>query len=153
MEIILMVGIAGSGKSTLARTVFPYHARISLDSVRKWCPARQQKILGRHPKFPDDALDKARKIEHVLVTEALNEGRNIVIDDTNLTRKIRSRHVILGQKYGATINAVFFQNISKAYERNKSRAVSLPDGALARHHRELEPPHEDEGFEFIQIMK
>ena len=41
MEIILMVGIPGSGKSTLARIAFPYHVHISLEVIRKWCPARQ----------------------------------------------------------------------------------------------------------------
>lgn len=88
------------------------------------------------------------------MTEALDEGKNIVVDDTNLTHAIRRRHVILGQKYGTTINVVFFQNISRAYEQNRRRSNgSLEDRILDSKRKELEPPHQDEGFGYIQIMK
>ena len=155
MEIILMVGIPGSGKSTLSRKLFSSHVHVSLDIIKKWSRVRQQKILDTYSEFPSGALSRGRKIEHVLITEALDEGKNIVVDDTNLTHEIRRRHVELGRKYGATINVVFFQNISRAYEQNRCRPDALEDYILDGKHKELESPHQDEGFEspHIQIMK
>ncbi len=153
MEIILMVGIPGSGKSTLARKIFPRHVYVSLDAIKQWSRARRQKMLDRYSGSPGDTLSKGRKIEHALMTEALDGDKNIVVDDTNLTCEIRRRHVELGREYGATMNVVFFQNIPRAYERNRRRPEPLEDYVLDGKRKEFEPPHKDEGFGYIQIMK
>ena len=154
MEIILMVGIPGSGKSTLAGKLFSSHVHVSLDAIKKWSYARQKKTLEMYSGSHSGAFSKGRKIEHVLMTEALEGGKNIVVDDTNLTRAIRRRHVELGRKHGATINVVFFQDIPRAYEQNRSRADdALEDWILDVKHKELEPPCQDEGFGYVRIME
>ena len=148
-----MVGIAGSGKSTLARRIFSQHVHVSLDGIKRWSRARQQKMLDLYSRSPSDAPSKGRKIEHVLMTEALDDGQNVVVDDTNLTREIRRRHVKLGRKYDAAINVVFFQNVSRAYEQNRHRPEPLDDWILDDQRKKLEPPCEDEGFGYIQSIK
>ena len=148
-----MVGIAGSGKTTLARTAFPHHTHVSLDTIKKFCARKRQRILARYGG-PDGGLSKTRRVEHVMVADALGAGQNVVVDDTNLTRKVRARHIALACKYGATTNAVFFQNIQRSYMQNRTRTgrERLDDGILGMHYAELEHPHMDEGLAFIQTM-
>ena len=97
-------------------------------------------------------LSNNRKAEYILVRDALQEGKNIVIDDTNITRKIRKTHIDLAHKYGATMNVIFFQNHSKAQEQNASRLEPIPKDIVDGFLRDLEPPHKDEGIDSIRIV-
>ena len=128
MEVIVMVGIAGSGKTTLATSLFPSHRRISLDEIKH---------------------DRSR--EEKMVTEFLIQGKNIIIDDTNLDCKIRARHVGLARRHGAQVKAVFMNlPMEKIQENNQGRKKPVPDAALFKMKRQLEPPTMQEGFDFIQ---
>ena len=151
-----MVGIPGSGKTALSRTAFPDHSYISLDAIKKFTPAQKHGLLMQYDAnrnlWPSQKLSKGRRIEHVMLNDALKKDRNIVIDDTNVTMDIRKLHISLARRYGATINTVFFQNIQKAYEQNQNRKDVLDKKILDKFHKDLEPPHESEGFGFIQVM-
>ena len=127
MEIILMVGISGVGKTILAKSLFPTHNRISLDEIRN------------------------RTREYEIIIEFLKQNKNIVIDDTNLTQKIRSHHITLGNKYDAQINALFIDlPMWKIQKNNKTRERSIPESALFHMRNQLEAPTTKEGFNFIQ---
>ena len=149
-----MVGIQGSGKTTLTETAFPNHIHISLDKIEKFPSAKKCELSKRYTidGLSDQPISEGRKIEYVLINNALRNGKNIVIDDTNITRQIRRRHIILAQKYHCTVNAIFFLNIQKAYEQNKNRKKPLDKEILDRFHKDLELSHKSEGFEFIQVM-
>ncbi len=110
-------------------------------------------MLDGYSGSPCNVISKGRKMEHVLMTDAAGWRQNTVVDYTNLTRKIRRRHVELGRKHGATTNAVFFQNVPRTYERNGRRPEPLEEWILDGKRKELEPPREDEGFGYVQIMR
>ena len=150
-----MVGIPGSGKTTLTRIAFPNHMHVSLDKIKKIPFIKKNNILKRYVDnriSMNQHLSDVRKIEHVIMSDALRDGKNIVVDDTNVTKEIRKRHVNLAYKYNAKVNVVFFQNIQRAYEQNNNRKGQLDKKVLDRFHNQLEYPHEEEGFEFIQII-
>ena len=149
-----MVGIPGSGKTTLAKIAFPSHARISLEDIGKLPGPEKSRMLSQcHrdiPHYPN--LDRDRRIECVQIYDALKKGDNIVIDDTNITRRVRDRHVMLAKTQGAVVNAIYFSNTERAFRQNEGRKARIDDGGLYASLAHMEPPEYDEGFAFIQIM-
>ena len=154
MELILMVGIQGSGKTTLAKNEFPSHVHISLDKMKESAGDRSR-LLARYReevRDQDPNLSNNRRAEYILVCDALREGKNIVIDDTNITREIRKTHIDLAHKYGVTVNAIFFQNHPKAQEQNARRPEPISKNIVDGFLWDLEPPHKDEGIDSIRIV-
>ena len=131
MEVILLVGIAASGKTTFCKQFFSNHFRISLDEIEKHSRTKQAQIFENNLKL----------------------GKNIIIDDTNLTRKIRSMHIKLAKKYDAELKAIFFNySMDRIELQNSKREKSLPNYVLFSMKKQLEVPSEEEGFDFIQIL-
>ena len=97
-------------------------------------------------------MDVARRVEYVLIDEALGRGESVTVDDTNLTKDVRRRHVNLAKMRGATVNVIYFTNNEQAFRQNDRREAGLPVGALRKRRDELEPPETDEGFELVQIV-
>ncbi len=131
MEMIILVGIAGSGKTTWCTKYLPSHTRISLDDIK----------------------NHDRKLEDRKIISELETGNNIVIDDTNLTKAIRKRHITIATRYHASINAVYFCiDAQKAYAQNCKRERKLPYYVLDKQRKQLEMPHRDEGFGLVQVL-
>ena len=103
-----MVGISGAGKTTWTNKLFPQHVSISLDKIKH-----------------------NRNKENIMIEDHLKEQQNIVIDDTNLDRDTRSKHITLAKKYNAKITVVFVDTpMSKILINNKNRDVPLAEPAL-----------------------
>ena len=88
----------------------------------------------------------------VLLHEALNACKNIVIDDTNLTKDIRARHISTAHEYGGVVRAVHFSNVSQAFDYNRKRMRRLDDSVLYGQRDKKSVPTKKEGFEYIQQM-
>ena len=132
MEVLLMIGVPGSGKTAISKMLFPEHKQVSLDEIQ------------RHD----------RSVEYAMVEQRLCDGHNVVIDDTNLTKKIRAEHIRLAKRYNARVVAVFLDlPMDTILAQNNKREDSLPEPALFKRKKELERPSEDEGFDFIQRLE
>ena len=148
-----MVGISGSGKTTLSKLAFPHHAHVSLDVLRMIPTPEKVDMLEQHrDMLCCKELSNEKKRECVLLHKYLLEGRNIVIDDTNLTKDIRERHISTAQSYGGVVRAVHFTNVSQAVNYNRKRMKSLSDSVLLEQRKKMAAPVEREGFEYIQRM-
>ena len=102
-EYVLMVGVALSGKTTYIKANFD-HERISLSF-----------------------FDNNRKKELDYIEECLSKGKNVVIDDTNLTVAIRKKHIDLAKKYSCKIRGIFMNTSRGLLEkRQRSRRDPFP---------------------------
>ncbi len=156
-----MVGIQGSGKTTLAKTEYPKHVHVSLDKNRDMSDAEKSRLIARYER--EKALHFAklsanRMAESMMIHDALTAGRNVVIDNTNVSKKIRKHYIRLAHHHGAGVTAVFFENTELAYERNAGRAdkpgeIMVPEDVVDGFCKDLEPPDKGEGFDFIRVIR
>jgi predicted kinase len=131
LEIVVLVGIPGSGKTTLALNSYPNHKRINLDTLH------------------------TRNKEDEEISNALANGRDLIIDNTNTSIKSRSKYVQMAKLFGVSVKAVFLQcPLELALERNAHREGKgrVPDSAVRFYYKVLQPPKLDEGFDRIDVV-
>ena len=129
MEIIVMVGIPGSGKTTLVSTRFPNHKRISLDALH------------------------SRQKEDEEIASCLMSGKDMVIDNTNTTRRSRQKYVDMARLFGIPIRALYIDcPVEVALERNASRVGKerVPDKAVRFYNKIIQRPSVEEGFDSVE---
>jgi bifunctional polynucleotide phosphatase/kinase len=130
MEYVLMIGITLSGKTTYRKSNFD-HKAIQLSY-----------------------FNNSRKRELEYIEDCLKEGKSIVVDDTNLTRKIRKLHIGLAKKYKAQIIGIFMNTSAGIIDQRRlRRADQLPLAVINKQLKDLETPTKDEGFDKLIVHK
>lgn len=132
-EMVIFVGLQGAGKSSFYRERFATtHNHVSKDNFRS-------------------NKNKARRQEQ-LILEAFANGRNVVVDNTNLTREDRATLVTLARQFDAEVIGYYFtSSLEQSLRRNAGRAgrERVPDVALYVANSRLEVPVLDEGFDTL----
>ena len=130
IECVLMIGVALSGKTTYVKANFD-HERIALSY-----------------------FDNDRKKEQEYIEKCLSQGKNIVIDDTNLTAAIRKQHIDLAKKYNARVRGILMNTSRGLLEkRQRSRRDPFPISAIYKQLNQLETPLMEEGFDELIVKK
>ncbi|XP_055343787.1 uncharacterized protein F21D5.5-like [Paramacrobiotus metropolitanus] len=104
-EVIVLVGLQGSGKSHFAREYLKAgsYVHINRDTLKTW-----QKCVA--------ATDKA-----------LQEGKSVVVDNTNPDKESRDRYISLAKKYHVPCRCfVFTTSIEHAQHNNTFREIIDP---------------------------
>ena len=130
--MVIMIGIQGSGKSTF------YHTFLAKDFVR----------------INLDTL-KTRHREALLIEECLQNQKNFAIDNTNPTKEVRQRYILIAKEAGYRIVGYFMESKLKAcIERNNSRQgkEKIPAIAIAATSNKLQTPSYDEGFDELYFV-
>ncbi|NEO28822.1 MAG: ATP-binding protein [Kamptonema sp. SIO4C4] len=131
MELVILIGLQATGKSTFYRTYFAEtHRQVSKD-------------LMRNNKRP-----QRRQIQ--LITNALEAGQSVVVDNTNPTVADRKPLIELGKQYGAEMIGYFFQSpLPDCLYRNQQRTgkARVPDIGIYATVKKLVPPTYAEGFD------
>lgn len=130
LQYVLMIGVTLSGKTTHSRKNYPDHEYVSLTAVKS-----------------------NRKLEMSLIEEYLKLGKSVVIDDTNLTRKIRQLHIDLARKYNAKIIGIHMKASRDLLARRRWKRSDIMDMAVINKMlKDLEIPEKNEGFDELYII-
>ena len=134
MELLILIGLPASGKSTYAKNALPGHVVVSKDALRKSKKStKQEKQMKR-------------------IAEALFAGRNVVVDNCNLTAEVRAPLIEMGKARRAKVIAMCFEpDLALSIERNAKRAGKefVPEWIVRKMFREIERPTLGEGFDEI----
>jgi predicted kinase len=133
------VGLPGSGKSTY---VSAKDGVLSSDEIRKL--------------LVDDATDQSIHAQTFatmrrLLTLRLELKRPITyIDATNLTPKERLPYIRIARKYGAMVEALFFDTpLAECQRRNLARHRVVPRDVIEKMSGRLRAPVVEEGFDRV----
>jgi len=138
----MLVGLPGSGKSTYAKDLTKWYVWLSSDAIRK-------ELYGDESIQGDN--DKVFKILHQRLHQALLEGKNVVYDATNISRKKRmsilSQEPLLKNYFKEAI--VFATSIEICIERQLTRKRQVPTDIIMRMARSFNYPLKTEGFDSV----
>ena len=129
-ECIILVGLQGAGKTTLYRQRFAAsHAHLSMDLV------------------PNARHKSARLLREL--ARALDDGRSVVVDNTNPTAEVRAPLIAAAVSRGAQVIGYSVEATpGEALARNRMREgkARVPDVAIFSTARRLQRPRRSEGF-------
>jgi predicted kinase len=148
MELIMLVGIPTAGKSTFSNDKkYKDYIRVSSDDIlQEVAKERKQSyntVFKANIRFAQIAMMK-------VLRKAIEDGKSIIWDQTNLTRKQRREKLKhIPDTYKKT--AVYFiVDLETALKRNTQRPGKvIPPEILERMIKEYELPTNEEGFDTI----
>ncbi|MFL5352160.1 AAA family ATPase [Archangium sp.] len=133
MDLVLFIGLQGSGKSSFYRERFAAtHVHVSKDL---WPNARRREARQRR-----------------LISEALAQGRSVVVDNTHPLVEDRAPLIAIGREKGArVVGYVFESDLEACLARNAARVgrARVEDKALHITWRKLRWPSYAEGFDAL----
>jgi predicted kinase len=147
-EAIFLVGVPTSGKSTFSSNPkYSKYTRVSSDDIlQEVAKERKQSyntVFKANIRFAQIAMMK-------VLRKAIEDGKSIIWDQTNLTRKQRREKLKhIPDTYKKT--AVYFiVDLETALKRNTQRPGKvIPPEILERMIKEYELPTNEEGFDTI----
>jgi len=141
VKLAITVGLPGSGKST-------YLARLGVNAISS------DEIRRLIADDPHDQTMNARIFAGVryLIRQRIAAGRPVTyVDATHLTAWERKPYVILAQRYGCTLEALFFDvPVEICIARNQARDRVVPEAAIRKMAQQMIPPSTQEGFAEIR---
>lgn len=142
----IMIGIPGSGKSNYAKKclINDNTEYLSSDDIRI-------ELYGFEDQTHNDVVFETMKKRTI---NTLREGKDVIYDATNLSKKRRSSIISEARKLSAQINAYLCCTpINIILERNITRVErQLPWDKLVQMIQSIEPPMYYEGFDNIYLI-
>ncbi len=127
----IMIGIQASGKSTFCKQFLGNYTRVNLDSLH------------------------TRNKEKLAIEDAITQGEDVVIDNTNPMSIDREKYILRGKAAGYKIVGYFMQSkLQDCIARNESRTgkEKIPKKAIACTSNKLELPTYKEGFDELYYV-
>lgn len=137
MVVLILKGLPASGKSTYAKELIDKnlnYKRVNKDDLRamldnsKWSKSNEKFVL---------------EIRNKIILQAIEEGKNIIVDDTNLAPKHEEeiRELVKGK---AEVEVKFFDiELEEAIKRDLKRPVSVGEKVIRNMYNQyLKPQNE-----------
>lgn len=152
-RLIMLCGIPTSGKSTFVREGLgglvhgDDYVLLSTDMFIE----RDALALGlSYNEVFDYCIGPATSEMETRLKLATRYGKNIVWDQTNLSRKARRRKLRQVPEFYDRIAVWFPISLEEALERNDNRPGKfIPKSVIRRMHVQFEPPDTSEGFDEV----
>lgn len=155
-EIIVLIGLPGSGKSTwvrnmLAKTDVDYVVVSSDDEIERMAAADG---LTYNDVF-DKYVGKATGIMKQKFKDAVNNGKSIIWDQTNMSPK--KRRGILNQvpknyRKIAVAFEVDDEELNRRLKNREKEGKTIPPHVVKSMAQSYVPPSKQEGFDEVYIM-
>jgi predicted kinase len=149
--ISILVGLPGSGKSTYVQTYLKEHPETVIassdDLIQAYADFHSQTYSWAYPLYVREA-DRLFKNE---LSKALAEGKDIIVDRTNMTIKSRNRILANVPKKYHKIAVIFSVDEEELKKRLMHRDMSIgkhiPDNVINDMKRNYQEPALSEGFD------
>jgi predicted kinase len=155
-ELVMLVGIPCSGKSTYVNKLkkIPYWENAVVLSTDAYIEKVAQEHNTTYSEIFEDCIDEATRQLELAFIMAKDKGKNIIYDQTNLSRKTRKKKLAkLPSLYARGV--VYFEiSLEEALRRNENREGKyIPKSVLKRMWHQLEVPTLEEGFDYVEKVK
>jgi predicted kinase len=151
LTVTLLCGPPGAGKSTWGETFIKQNNNMSYISTDKI----REEIGGSESNQAVSGL--AFKIAKTRMGKALDDGKNVLIDATNMYRKTRKDFINIARGRGAqTIAVVFEVDKETLIQRNLKRGTEggrvVPEDVIQKMLNKYERPDNNE-FDKVKFVK
>ena len=120
MEAILTVGISACGKSTYAGLL--KHTEINRDDIRFGIVMPEAQDSWKKYVFSKENEALTTSVENTLFKQAVEDGDDIVISNTNINTQIRRDWIKRCKEEGYTVKIVVFNiSLEEAIQRDRFR--------------------------------
>lgn len=145
-KLIMLVGLPGSGKTTYAKNLIANDSSIvhySSDAIR-------EELYG-DANIQGDA-NKVFRILHHRTKAALAEGKTVVYDATNVTRKNRKQLLNSIDKNVVKEAHVIWAPYEICIKRDSARTRSVGAAVISKFIHRWQSPFYDEGFDHVEVI-
>ena len=138
VKFYMLIGLPGSGKSEIARQIADSNAVVlSSDAIRK-------------EFYQDDPAKIFEEMQRRTIA-ALKDGKNVVYDATNISRKKR-KHLLSSITIPCEkIAYVVWARYETCLARDNSRNRNVGESVIRRMLLNFQPPYYDEGWDNIEF--
>jgi putative nucleotidyltransferase with HDIG domain len=142
----MMIGIPGSGKSTLAKRIAEKDDNtiiLSSDEIR-------QELYG--DESIQDNPAKVFALMHSRTIEALNKGKSVIYDATNISVKSRKGIMQIIESFKIEKEAIIVARpFEDCIKMNNNRKRQVPEYVIQKMYKNFQMPYYFEGFTNIKI--
>lgn len=145
----MMIGMPASGKSTITDKLNTFNTRIvSSDNIIDGIAKASESTYNE--MFPH-AIDFAHKMCGTLTKAHVKAGKDIISDQTNLSKKTRANKLALIPKHYTKIAHVIAAPPKEEHERrlNSREGKNIPEKVMNDMKTSYESPSHEEGFHEI----
>jgi tRNA uridine 5-carbamoylmethylation protein Kti12 len=153
-EAIFLCGIPCSGKSTCVEKLkkLDYWKNAVVLSTDNYIEAQAKRLGMTYNEVFQDCIDEATRQLEIAFIEAKDKGKDIIFDQTNLSKKTRRKKLSKLPSFYRRGVIYFEVSLEEALKRNKTREGKfIPESILKRMYHQFEVPTISEGFDYVEV--